>query len=100
MVPFRTGRADCPYVIGDHASVAETIAGLVKEGRTTLILDIPPTALDFENLRIVLDRVAGLIGIGEGKGEGPDIPTPSVLSPASESNDCTPRRGVTAPIYC
>lgn len=68
MVPFQTGRADCPYVIGDHDLVGRTIAELVKEGRRTFILDIPPTLSDFENLKIVLERAASLLGIsGEAK---------------------------------
>lgn len=68
MIPFRTGRADCPYVVGDHARVAGAIAGLVKEGRTTFILDVPPTAADFENLKVVLDRAAELLELRENAG--------------------------------
>jgi alkanesulfonate monooxygenase len=64
MVPFRTGRADCPYVVGSHDEIAETLARLTREGRTTFILDIPPFPEDFTNLKIVLNRAARLLEPG------------------------------------
>jgi alkanesulfonate monooxygenase len=64
MVPFRSGRADCPYLVGDHSQIAETLAHLIVDGTRTLVLDIIPTAADFEHLNIVLERVSELLERG------------------------------------
>lgn len=54
--PFQNYRTFCPYLVGDHATVATEVARYRDLGATTFILDIPPSR---EELREI-DAVFGL----------------------------------------
>ena len=56
LVPFATFQADCPYLVGAHEYVAETLHRLVQRGVTTLVLDIPASEEEFVHLRSVLEK--------------------------------------------
>lgn len=55
MVPFENYRSMCPYLVGTHEEVAETLAHYVRRGVGTFILDEPETEADLENARIAFD---------------------------------------------
>jgi alkanesulfonate monooxygenase len=53
LVPFENYKTFCPYLVGDHATVAREVAGYLRLGIGTFILDIPRTADDlFETKRV------------------------------------------------
>ncbi|WP_186032125.1 LLM class flavin-dependent oxidoreductase [Burkholderia gladioli] len=39
--PFRMGRADCPYLVGSQAEVADILLQLVRRGHSTLVVETP-----------------------------------------------------------
>jgi len=45
--PFRNFKADCPYLVGDYAKVADVIAQLILQGVDTFILDLPAKEEEF-----------------------------------------------------
>ncbi len=45
--PFHTYKTFCPYLVGSHQEVAEELAGYVKLGHTSVILDIMNDEQDF-----------------------------------------------------
>jgi alkanesulfonate monooxygenase len=51
--PFQNYKTFCPYLVGRVERVAEEVAGYIRLGATTFILDIPPS-------REELDRVAAV----------------------------------------
>lgn len=53
--PFRNFKADCPYFVGSHDRAAELIVGLVRSGADVFVLDVPPTAEEYHNIKIVFD---------------------------------------------
>lgn len=54
--PFQNYKTFCPYLVGDHATVAAQIARYHDLGATTFILDIPPSREELEQVA----RVFGL----------------------------------------
>lgn len=55
--PFHTYKTFCPYLVGSHQEVAEELAGYVKLGHTSIILDIMPEEEDFFHCRQVFETV-------------------------------------------
>ena len=55
--PFHTYKTFCPYLVGTHAEVAEQLAGYVKLGHTSIILDIMQEEDDFFHCRQVFETV-------------------------------------------
>jgi alkanesulfonate monooxygenase len=48
--PFRSGQADCPYIVASHGEFAELITDLTAAGTGIFVLDIPPQEEDFCNV--------------------------------------------------
>ncbi len=51
--PFQNYRTFCPYLVGDHATVAALVAHYRALGATTFILDIPPSRDELEHVQTV-----------------------------------------------
>jgi alkanesulfonate monooxygenase len=62
LAPFRSAQADCPYLVGDYASVAGRLARLAGAGVRHFVIDTPATEADFQHLaqavRATRDRLA------------------------------------------
>ena len=56
--PFKTYKTFCPYLVGDHATVAAEIRGYVADGADTIVLDIPPSRDELAEI----ERVFALVG--------------------------------------
>lgn len=52
--PFQNYRTFCPYLVGDHGTVADLVAGYRQIGASTIILDIPPSREELEQIEHVL----------------------------------------------
>jgi alkanesulfonate monooxygenase len=52
--PFRSFRADCPYFVGSHESVAEMMATQVKAGVHTFVIDMWPEREEFNHVATAL----------------------------------------------
>lgn len=50
LAPFRNFHADCPYFVGSHERAAEMLAGLVRDGLDTYILDIPASEDEYRHI--------------------------------------------------
>lgn len=55
--PFQTYKSFCPYLVGDYRRVAAEIRGYLELGANTIILDIPPSRAELEEIGRVFDRV-------------------------------------------
>lgn len=58
--PFHTYKTFCPYLVGTHEQVATELAGYVKLGHTSIILDIMPDKVDYEHCYTVFKKVEEL----------------------------------------
>jgi alkanesulfonate monooxygenase len=47
--------------VGTHERVAELVAGYIRLGARTFILDVPPSEDDLRHTSIVLDAAAGAV---------------------------------------
>jgi alkanesulfonate monooxygenase len=61
LVPFHNYKTFCPYLVGTHDRIAELVAGYIRLGARTFILDIPPSEEDLRHTRAVLDAAAGAV---------------------------------------
>jgi alkanesulfonate monooxygenase len=61
LVPFQNYKTFCPYLVGTHGRVADLVAGYVRLGAKTFILDIPPSEEDLRHTRMVLDAAAEVV---------------------------------------
>ncbi len=59
--PFHTYKTFCPYLVGTHQEVAEELAGYVRLGHTSIILDIMNEEDDFFHCRQVFETVELMI---------------------------------------
>jgi alkanesulfonate monooxygenase len=59
--PFQNYRTFCPYLVGDHATVAELVAHYQRLGADTFILDIPPSREELAEIQTVFDRAGKLV---------------------------------------
>ncbi len=57
--PFKNYQTFCPYLVGDHATVAAELARYLKHGITTLILDVPASPAELEHIAVALDVAEG-----------------------------------------
>lgn len=57
LAPFHAFQADCPYLVGDHDTVAACIARLRAAGAHTFVMDAPTTREDFGQLAEVVRRL-------------------------------------------
>lgn len=55
--PFHTYKTFCPYLVGGYGRVAEEIEGYVALGASTIILDIPPSRQELEQIGRVFELV-------------------------------------------
>lgn len=62
LVPFENYKTFCPYLVGDHETVAVEIAGYLRLGIKTFILDIPRTPDDLFETKRVFARALELVG--------------------------------------
>lgn len=54
--PFQNYRTFCPYLVGSYDRVAEEVAGYLRAGFTTFILDIPPSREELDHTNEVFIR--------------------------------------------
>ncbi len=54
--PFHNYKTFCPYLVGDHDTVAGLVAGYRGLGAQTFILDIPPSREELEQIEVVFSR--------------------------------------------
>jgi alkanesulfonate monooxygenase len=59
--PFRNGHADCPYLVGDHGSIAKHIVQLVERGCRTLIIDTPGDEQEIREIARAFAQAAQLL---------------------------------------
>jgi alkanesulfonate monooxygenase len=56
LVPFENYKTMCPYLVGAYDLVAEELAGYLRAGFQTFILDIPPSEEECEHISRVFDQ--------------------------------------------
>jgi alkanesulfonate monooxygenase len=54
--PFQNYRTFCPYLVGSYDRVAAEVAGYLRAGFTTFILDIPPSREELDHANEVFAR--------------------------------------------
>lgn len=54
--PFHNYKTFCPYLVGDHAQVADEIAKYIGLGARSFVLDIPPSREELEHTAEVFGR--------------------------------------------
>jgi alkanesulfonate monooxygenase len=54
--PFQNYKTFCPYLVGSYARVAKELAGYVRLGFKTFILDIPPTREELDHIGITFSE--------------------------------------------
>ena len=59
--PFKSFKADAPYLIGDYETVARHIADLAEAGVHTFVCDTAMAEEEFEHLAAVIERVRLLV---------------------------------------
>ena len=59
--PFQNYRTFCPYLVGDYGQVAELIAGYIRSGYKTFILDIPASREALTHQGIVFREAEKLV---------------------------------------
>ena len=52
--PFQNYKTFCPYLVGSYDAVASELAGYIRRGFGTFILDIPRSADEFDHVRLAL----------------------------------------------
>jgi alkanesulfonate monooxygenase len=51
--PFQNYKTFCPYLVGSYRRVAEELAGYIRRGFRTFVLDIPPSKEELEHIGVV-----------------------------------------------
>ncbi len=59
LLPFQNYKTFCPYLVGTYDEVAELVAGYIRLGARTFILDIPSSGDELQHSAIVLRAAAG-----------------------------------------
>jgi alkanesulfonate monooxygenase len=54
--PFENYKTFCPYLVGDHSTVADEVARYLRLGYSTFILDIPSERADLESATTVFQQ--------------------------------------------
>ncbi|ACS86840.1 LLM class flavin-dependent oxidoreductase [Musicola paradisiaca] len=65
IAPFENGRADCPYVVQDHRSMAGMVARLVRQGTTSFIIDLPEESEQLVEIAQVFTLARALLSTSE-----------------------------------
>ncbi|RMG35294.1 MAG: alkanesulfonate monooxygenase, partial [Planctomycetota bacterium] len=60
LFPFQNYKTFCPYLVGSYGRVAELLAGYMKLGCRTFILDIPPCEVELQHTRVVFEEAKEL----------------------------------------
>ncbi|MFS8103876.1 LLM class flavin-dependent oxidoreductase [Lentzea alba] len=60
LTPFHSAQSDCPYLVGDHETVAKHISWMAERGVRTFVLDTPVSREDFDHLAVVVERSRAL----------------------------------------
>jgi alkanesulfonate monooxygenase len=55
--PFRTGQADCPYLVGSRSDMAEMLLRLICGGNSTFVVEIPVRDRELTEFARTLDMV-------------------------------------------
>lgn len=58
LVPFKTYKAMCPYLVGSYDRVADEVARYVDLGYRTFILEAPASADEMQHVGVVFERAA------------------------------------------
>jgi alkanesulfonate monooxygenase len=58
LVPFQNYKTFCPYLVGAHEHIAELVAGYMRLGAKTFILDIPASEEELRHTGVVLRAAA------------------------------------------
>ena len=58
--PFKNYKTFCPYLVGTYERVAEEVAGYIRRGYRTFILDIPPSREELEHVARVFELSTAL----------------------------------------
>jgi alkanesulfonate monooxygenase len=66
LAPFQSAQSDCPYLVGDHDTVAMHISQMAAQGVRTFVLDSPVTRQDFDHLAVVVERSRALCEVTTG----------------------------------
>ncbi len=61
LVPFENYKTFCPYLVGSYERVAAELARYIERGYQTIILDIPPTQVELEHIKMVFGRVGQMV---------------------------------------
>jgi alkanesulfonate monooxygenase len=61
LVPFQNYKTFCPYLVGTQGRVAELVAGYLRLGARTFILDIPRSEDDLRHTALVFDAALGAV---------------------------------------
>src|SRR5215472_1469861 len=56
LFPFQNYKTFCPYLVGSYQRVAEELAGYIRIGYRTFILDIPPNQEELRHTKLVFER--------------------------------------------
>lgn len=59
--PFQNYKTFCPYLVGTHERIAELVAGYIRLGARTFILDVPQSEDDLRHTSAVFDAAAGAV---------------------------------------
>jgi alkanesulfonate monooxygenase len=62
LVPFQNYKTFCPYLVGRHEHIAELLAGYLRLGARTFILDVPPSEEDLRHISVVFDAALQAVG--------------------------------------
>jgi alkanesulfonate monooxygenase len=61
LVPFENYKTFCPYLVGEHERVADLVAGYMRLGARTFILDIPQSEDDLRHSALVFETALGAV---------------------------------------
>jgi alkanesulfonate monooxygenase len=56
--PFKNHKTFCPYLVGSFTRVAELVAGYIRLGARTFVLDIPPSEEELRDVAVVFRAAA------------------------------------------
>jgi alkanesulfonate monooxygenase len=62
--PFEMSKTNCPYLVGNYATVSSELARYLAAGFATFILDIPPDRDELRHIGIVFERALAIGGAG------------------------------------
>jgi alkanesulfonate monooxygenase len=61
LLPFQNYKTFCPYLVGTHERIAGLVAGYIRLGARTFILDIPQSEDDLRHTARVFDAALGAV---------------------------------------